>query len=200
MEENKYIENIKEAISSSDQTVLFINSGTEQLVDACTNYLKFKGYKITKPVDNICNVRTIDELICYFYTMLELKHPDCINSYRNMMKNRTIAKKFVEARMVASNINRKEALNECVEIIKTVFKYESEFHFKYEMNFKIFGQNKSGWITDKAIQIMNRELKYKKKANADKKMEEMIKAQDTENLGFDNLQDILDKLEKNNGK
>lgn len=200
-EKSKHIEDIKEAISVSDQVVLFGKSDMEQLNEACVKYLKFKGYKIVKPINRFHNVKTLDELICFFYSRLDSRHPECVNSYRSMTKDRVTAKKFVEARMNASGINKKEALNECVEIVKTLFDYESEFHFKYEMNFKMFGQDKLGWITDKAIQIINRESRFRKEDLAEKRSEEMIKAQDTSNLGFNNLQEILEKLEKkNNGK
>lgn len=198
MEENKYIEDIKKAVSAFDQTVLFGKLGTEELSEVCATYLKFKGYKVVKPVVGKFNVKTLDELICFFYSLLDLKHPNYVNSYRNIVKDRVIAKKFVAARMNTSSSNKKEALNECTEIIKTIFNYENEFHFKYEIRFNIFGQGKMGWITDKAIQIINRELKYKREDEAEKRIEEMIKAQDTSNLGFDNLQEILDKLEKKN--
>ena len=154
--------------------------------------------KIIKPVVNVRNVKTSDELICFFYNRLDSRYPECVSSYRNVVKDRVTAKRFVEARMKASDINKKEALNECVEIVKAIFDYESEFHFKYEINFKIFGQDKLGWVTDKAIQIINRESKYKREDMAEKRAEEMIRAQDTSNLGFDNLQEILDKLEKKN--
>lgn len=199
--ESKYIEEMKEALSSTDQTVLFVESDTKRLIDTCVEYLKFKGYKIVKPVECICNVKTLAELVCFFYSLLDLKHPECVNSYRNEVKDRVIAKKFIAARMNISNTNKQEALKECVQIIKTIFDYEDEFHFKYELNFNIFGQDKMGWITDKAIKIINRELKYKIESDAEIRREEMIKAQDTENLGFDNLDEILEKLEKkNNGR
>ena len=196
-EENNYIEKIREAILASDQTVLFGKPDVEQMVEACAKYLKFKGYKIIKPAGNICNVKTMDELICFFYSKLDSKYPEYVNNYRNVVRDRVVAKKFIESRMKVSGINKKEALKECVEIIKTVFDYETEFHFKYEMSFKMFGQDKLGWVTDKAIQIINRELKYKKEDDAERKRDVMIGVQDTENLGFDNLDEILEKLEKN---
>ena len=196
--ESKYIEDIKEAVSVSDQVVLFGKPEMGQLDEACVKYLKFKGYKIIKPANRSHNVKTLNELICFFYSRLDSRHPECVNSYRSVIKDRVIAKKFIEARMKASDVNKKEALNECVEIIKVLFAYESEFHFKYEMNFKMFGQDKLGWITDKAIQIINRESKFRKEDLAEKRSEEMIRAQDTSQLGFNNLQEILEKLEKKN--
>ena len=66
MEENKYIDEIKEALSSTDQTVLFVEPDAKRLIDTCVEYLKFKGYKIVKPVECVCNVKTLDELVCFF--------------------------------------------------------------------------------------------------------------------------------------
>ena len=120
-EESKYIEKIRESVLISDQTVLFGKSDMEHLIKACVEYLKFKGYKTIKPSTNVCNVKTLDELICFFYSRLDSKHPEYINSYRSIIKDRVIAKKFIESRMKASDVNKKEALNECVEIIKAIF-------------------------------------------------------------------------------
>jgi hypothetical protein len=47
---------------------------------------------------------------------------------------------------------------------------------------------------------MNRGLDIEKEELAEKRREEMIEAQDPKDIGFSDLQEILDKLEKDNGK
>lgn len=195
-----YIANIRNVVLVSDQSNLFVDDNNTQLINACIEYLKVSGYKIIELPKYIYTVKSLDELISFFYSMLELKHPGYISGYRNMSGDRAIAKRFVEARIKASGFNKKEALNECTEIIRTVFDHESEFNFKYKITFKIFGQDKLGWVTDKAIQIINNTLEIENEELAEKRREEMIDAQDTKNLGFDNLQGILDQLEKKNNK
>ena len=198
--ENKYIVGIRNAISMADQNTLFSESNNVQLIEACIEYLKASGYKVIKLPKYNYTVKTLDELISFFYNMLELKHPGHVADHRDVAENRTIAKLFIKARANASGLNKKDVLNECAEIIRTIFNHEQEFNFKYKITFRIFGQDKLGWVTDKAIQIMNRGLDIEKEELAEKRREEMIEAQDPKDIGFGDLQEILDKLEKDNGK
>ena len=200
MSENDYIVNIRGAVSESDQTNLYSKGETPQLVMACIEYLKFKGYKVIQLPKGIDTVKSLDDLISFFYSILGRKHPGYVSDYRNIAENRAIAKRFVEARSKTSGISKKEALNECAEIIRTVFNNEYEFNFKHKITFRIFGQDKFGWVTDKAIQIINKNLEVGYEEFAEKRREEMIDAQDKKDLGFGDLQEILDKLEKDNGR
>ena len=198
MVKNKHAIDIKEAILALDQTNLFTDCNNVKLIESCIEYLRSNGYKVVKLPKYISTVKSLDELISFFYSMLELRYPMYVNEYRNVVENRSIAKRFVEARSEINGFSKNESLNECAEIIRTVFNNEHEFNFKYKISFRIFGQDKLGWVTDKAIQIMNRGLELENEDLMEKKREKMIKAQDTENLGFNNLDEILDKLEKNN--
>lgn len=200
MSENEYIVNIRKAVSDSDQNNLYSNGETPQLVIACIEYLKFSGYKVVQLPKYIRIIKSLDDLISFFYSMLELKHPGHVSDHRNIAENRAIAKRFVEARSKASGINKKGALNECAEIIRTVFNNEYEFNFKYKITFRLFGQDKFGWVTDKAIQIINKNLEVGYEELAEKMREKMIDVQDKKDLGLGDLQEILDKLEKDNGR
>lgn len=200
MSENEYIANIRNAVSESDQNRLFSEGEATQLVKSCIEYLKFRGYKVIQLPKYIYAITSLDELVSFFYIMMELKHPGYVSDHRNMAENRAIAKRFVEARIKAGGLNKKEALNECAEIIRTVFTNEHEFNFKHKMTFRLFGQDKLGWVTDKAIQIINRGLDIYKEELAEEMREKMINAQDKKDLGFGDLQEILDKLEKDNGR
>lgn len=199
MIENEHIVNIRKAILTFDQTNLFTDANAPQLIEACIEYLRSSGYKVIKLPKYRYSVKSLKDLIDFFYSMLELKHPEYIVYYKNGSNDRTLAKLFVESRIKISDISKKEAFNECAEIIRTIFNYEEEFKFKQKITFKILGQSKSVWITDKAVQIMNRGLDIRKEELAEKTREKMINAQGTKDLGFDDLQGILDKLEKDNG-
>ncbi len=198
MVKNKHVIDIKESVLALDQTNLFTDCNNVKLIESCIEYLRSNGYKVIKLPKYSYSVKSLKDLIDFFYSVLELKHPEYIVYYRNGSSDMALAKLFVKSRIKISCISKKEAFNECAEIIRTIFNHEEEFKFKQKITFKILGQNKSVWITDKAVQIMNRGLDIKKEELAEKMREKMIKAQDTENLGFNNLDEILDKLEKNN--
>ena len=200
MEGDKYVVNIREAVLAADQSTLFENADINPLIKSCIEYIRFNGYKVTKLPKYIDTVKSLDDLIGLFYSILEFKYPEYINEYRNVDENRSIAKLFVKARKEASGFSEKQALNECAEIIRTVFNYAHEFNFKNKPTFRMFGQDKSGWVTDKAIQIMNRNLEIENEYIVEKRQEEMIEAQCKDNLGFGDLKEILEKSEKiNNG-
>ena len=90
-----------------------------------------------------------------------------------------------------------------VFLIHTVLKHESDFNFNMPLTFSAFGQANCGWITDKAIQIMN-----KKKAKEDEYRAEVaqeaclnyyIEKHGEDSIGFD-LDKILKNTEEQNGK
>jgi predicted RNA-binding protein with PUA domain len=96
--------------------------------------------------------------------------------------------------MAATGASKEYALNECGEIIRTVFEYEKEFKFKYAITFSVFGQDNLKWVTDKAIQIMNRNSQEKEEEDAEILREKVIAAQDTSDLGFNDLDDLLAEM------
>lgn len=200
MEENEHIVNIRKAVLALDQINLYTDANVPQLTESCVEYLRNNGYKVVKLPKCVCPVKSLNDLISLFYNIMELKHPGDIMYYKNGSEDNNIAKMFVASRVKVSGISKKEAFNECAEIIRTIFNHEEEFNFKHRITFKVLGQNKSVWITDKAIQIMNRGLDINREEKAEKMREKMINAQDKNDLGFGDLQEILDKLENDNGR
>ena len=129
------------------------------------------GYKVTKVVTTT-KFNTTKELKDYFYSRLYSKYPDrLIDKVDNIQRDMRIANDFIESRMLDNAIGKKIALQECVDIIDMIFDCEDEFMFKYPVvNIGILGQGKIGWITQKAIEILNRE-RYKE---ASRKSEELL--------------------------
>jgi hypothetical protein len=101
--------------------------------------------------------------------------------------------------MDAGNLNKKQALCECAEIINTVFDREDDFNFNLPLSFEMFGQQSAGWITKKAIYIMNSEKEKRDikivEGIQDKYIEEYLKEHSEENIGFD-IDEILENIEK----
>jgi len=130
----------------------------EQLIEVkCKEYLRFLGYKIIEPIEpKYTNVKNTKDLVQLFYALVDYHYPQAVGYYRNIKKDMKIAKDFVQSRMDASSITKKEALQECSLIIETLFKNSSEFNFDGPVsNFGIFGQQKMGWVTEKIIRIIH---------------------------------------------
>lgn len=188
--------NIKAAIKASEQVSIFDASDKELNIDnACIDYLKYKGYRIIAPKRFDVKIKNIDHLITYFYSRLNSKYKEGYTTSLNKAADRAIAKRFVDDRVAATGVCREYALNECAEIIKTVFDNEKEFNFKYEIKFSVFGQKNLKWVTDKAISILNRRVISKEEESIEKLQKKMIEAQGTEDLGYSNIDELLAKFE-----
>jgi hypothetical protein len=97
-------------------------------------------------------------------------------------------------------LNRYNAIQECVEIIDTIFDYADRFKFNKPIDLRVIGQGKAGWITHKAVLIMNDE----RQKQQEKEIKEMIEKHDEEveidlNEKANELDMLLSKMGVNNG-
>lgn len=184
----------------TQQEGLFFGSNQkfEKLEQACVFYLKYKGYKIIKPVIYKYNIKKSENLIKLFYLLLDRAHPEYTNVYRNLSKDRATIKRFIESRLESSNLSKEAILNECAEIIDTIFKYESEFKFKFPINLGMLGQKNCGWITEKSIQIINNKKTNSSKIKQEKLITKYEEEYNEEEMGFSNsdINSILKNLEE----
>lgn len=148
---DKAIAGIKSALKDLEQPSMFDLDYTG-LEDACKLFLSKREYRIGK-LPKKTNLKKTDDLVEAYYALERYWHNDKPGSYRNLMKDRTTAKRFVEARMEASGVDKVAALNECALIVRTVFRFEKEFNFTMAFSFGMFGQKKCGWITERALSI-----------------------------------------------
>jgi len=157
------------------------------------------GYKIAEPLVVNESVNNLSKLLNYFYMRLFTICPDAqLTTVKNFKKDMKLISKFVEARKV--NMNEQAAIQECVAIIDVIFDYTWEFNFKRLITIEVLGQVKSGWITEKAVFILNRELAKKDEEEAERKIQEIednykVDLKETANK----LDKILAKMEENNG-
>lgn len=155
-EDLKLLDNIRKALLSKDQRSLFVDSSDSELIEACIGYLKHLGYKIVEKPNYNFNVNDLKSLVSYFYSLLDnsFKQESAPSSYRNFGRDLRIAKEFVKSRKIASGFNDELAIKECAQIIKVFFDHIDEFHLTVPVKFELFGQAKMGWITEKAVQIL----------------------------------------------
>lgn len=188
---------IRDALVSEDQPTLFGGpKSAGELELACLEFLRFKGYKVSRPIEYRYKVKKLDDLIQFFYAMLDSKHPEYINVYRSLGRDRAIARRFVDNRIYATGYSEEIALKECAEIIATVFEYEKDFNFRTDINFGMFGQKNLGWITEKAVNIINRKTTKEAEVKTAERIA-VIEAEqrDKYDLGFNDLDDILNRME-----
>lgn len=196
MTDTEFINKLKSTIAMSEQATLFSNNNyIDKIIEDSISFLKYKGFRITSPKKFIHNLKSTDDLIKYFYLLLNSYHINCYMTSYNVSRDRVIAKNFITHRMNTTGASKEYTLNECGEIIRTVFEYEKDFHFKYLINFSIFGQKNLKWVTDKALQLINKNLQDKEEEEGNILRKNMIASQDTDNLGFNDLDELLAKME-----
>jgi len=159
------------------------------------------GYKVSEPVVVNSKVVNLTDLRNYFYMRLWNHYPNQQPYHiEGNIKNELRAfRLFVESRE-KTGLNRFNAIQECVEIIDTIFDHVSKFKFKKPIDLRVIGQGKAGWITQKAILIMNDEHQKKR----EKEIKEIIDKYDEEvevdlNEKANELDTLLARMEANNG-
>lgn len=206
MDFDKFLGEMQKLITSSQQGDLFGNKKifTEKSVEICEKFLRGQGYSIGLPYKYPFNIKKLDELIDMFYAMMRNSYQSHLWSNPNGKRDRAVAKSFVERRMNAGKTKRSVALQQCGLIIQTIFTNKDTFKFDTAPGFGILGQGEMAWVTDRALQIINKQLaKSEAKATEDAitAMTERIEEK-FPNLGFslDELKAIRNKLEVQNGK
>ena len=98
-------------------------------------------------------------------------------------------------------LNRFNAIQQCVAIIDVIFNYEEEFCFKEPISIGVLGQAKSGWITEKALYILNTNLRKEEELEIERRVNE-IEASVTIDLKAKSkeLAELLANVEADNGK
>ena len=194
----KLISQIKEVIEDLEQPTI-LERDYSGLVRACIKVLEHQGYKTSRCYYTYPKIEKLGHLVELFDALMSRNHPDLIAPFRRKTVDMSIAKKCLEARMGAGESDKKQALLECAEIINTIFKYETDFNFNMPLTFSMFGQANCGWITDRAIQIMNKKKARDDGLRAEKAQEacvkEYIELHGEEDLGFD-IDKILNNMEK----
>jgi len=127
------------------------------------------GYRVFDPIKVKTDVDSIPKIARYFYSRLYKKYPNR-NRILNFGRDNSIAKQFVESRM--KDVNKKVAIQECVDIIDVIFDHEEQFNFQYPINdMGILGQSKMSWVTEKAISILN----YEREKEKQRRVEEILR-------------------------
>ena len=144
---------LRTSLSLLDNKSLF-GDDLSNIESCCCNYLKYLGYKVAKrPEYN--NITKIDDLVTYFYSLMEYHHNEVCSLVANRSKDLKVISSFVKQRMLELNYSRKAAMNDCALIMTTIFNNEVELGLDRPVGVWVFGTKKCKWITDKAITLLN---------------------------------------------
>lgn len=142
---------------TKDQSTFMSNddSAEQEMINAAVDFLKRKGYRIQPPIIVDSKVITKKDLINHFYRRLDSKYPNRrSHTVPNYALDMQMISKLIQARM-DSGLGERAAIQECVRIINAIFDNEKDFNFKYPIrDTRILGQAKLGWVTAKALSIL----------------------------------------------
>lgn len=171
MDKNEIIKELESLIASQGILVY------DLIEQKCIEYLKASGYKVIKRVESTYkSVKNTNDLVELFYNLVDYHYPSSVGYYRNTSKDRKLAKNMVINRMNATNISKKEALEECALLVESLFKYADELNLdNTPTNFGIFGQEKMGWLTDKLGRLLLEKEKQRLKIKRDEMEREILK-------------------------
>lgn len=159
------------------------------------------GYKVSDPILVNTKVITLLDLRNYFFMRLWKKYPNrqLYHVQGNLNQELRAFKLFVEARE-QTGLNRFNAIQECVAVIDIIFDHEEEFGFKNPIDIRILGQNKAGWITQKALFILRNKIQEELDHEVDRLIEKKDKERkvDLRNRSLE-LDRLLSEMESNNG-
>lgn len=158
------------------------------------------GWQVTEPILVNNKVITLKDLRNYFFMRLWTKYPNRYKYYVDNIKNEfRLLRFFVESRE-EKGLNKFNAIQQCVAIIDAIFDYEEEFNFKTPIDIRVIGQAKAGWITEKALQLVNNNLLKSREKEAERRIAEM---EDNREINLKEkakeLDEMLANMEANNG-
>jgi len=178
----------------------------EQRIGEYRDYLISKGYRVKDPPENQkFNIKTLDELIEFFYSRMSLKHKELKYASRRKAMDRKIMSDFVKSRM-AKGINKERAIDECAEMIDILFRHEKKFKFKYSVrSVGILGQKNLSWVTEKIEDFMNSErikarIKERQAYRANLEKRQDVEMEEESLTQEDDLTKILAEMEETDGQ
>lgn len=168
------------------------------VIKECVALLRANGYEVKKLPERLKTVKSLKALVDQFYLVLKFRHRDVV-PYREDKVDLSIAKALVNKVMELTGLDYNMAINFASNLIDIIFKFEKEFNFEPGSlySFRIFGQDKMAWVTDKAIRIYNREANNEDELMrmADKATEDYRRKHNVE-LGYGSVEDIQKLIEK----
>ncbi len=175
---------LKEKVNLLDAPSFLDKRSDEKEVEkACVAFLKSLGYKVVKK-PNFAAVAKLDDLITLFYTLLNYYHNDVCDLVSNKQKDRKIFSNFIAYRQEELSCSFKEGLQDCANIIKALFVFESSLELTVPLGTWVFSSTKYKWLIDRVIGMLDNNMELLNERTLLRKIEE-DESNSKEYTGFD---------------
>lgn len=207
MDFSEFLGKMQKLLTKFEQGDLFGNKEVfvEKSEKFCEEFLMAQGYSVGRPHKYPpISIKSADDLIKMYYSSMRNIFPRHLWAYYNEKQDRAIAKTFIESRAKADGVSYEVALKQCSLIIQTVLDRTDVFKFETAPSFGIFGQAEMGWITERAVRIINKQIAKDEEAATERRSEELTRKIEAEmphkGLSLQELEEITKRLEDQYGK
>jgi len=170
----------------------------DTILSKCRDLLICNNYAVIKKPRTALKVKNTKGLVDLYYFILNATTN--LIPYRNDKIDLSIAKALLAFIQTSTGLDRQLSLVKATNIVEGLFIYKKQLNLDPEImtTFKVFGQDKLGWITNKIIYLLNKEQcdEAKLVTRADANTEMYVKKNNIQ-FGWDDLEEIANNLGDN---
>jgi len=167
-----------------DELSFLGSKDTEKEIElACVAFLRAIDYKVVKkPI--FVTIKKLDELIDLFYNLLNYHHNDTCELVSNRQRDRKIFSSFIAYRQDELKCSFNNGLQDCANIIKALFIFESHLELTVPLGTWIFSSTKYKWLVDRVVGMLDGNMELLNQRTLERKIVE-DEANSKEYTGFD---------------
>lgn len=175
---------LRDKVRLLDEISFLGSKDTEKEIEyACAAFLKSLEYKVVKK-PSFAVVNKLDDLIVLFYSLINYYHNDVCDLVSNKQKDRKIFSNFIAYRQEELKCSFKEGLQDCANIIKALFIFESSLDLTVPLGTWVFSSVKYKWLIDRVIGMLDNNTELLNQRTLERKIVE-DEANSSEYTGFD---------------
>lgn len=175
---------LRNKVKLLDEISFLGSKDTEKEIEtACVSFLKSLEYKVVKK-PSFAVVNKLDDLIVLFYSLINYYHNDVCDLVSNKQRDRKIFSTFIAYRQEELKCSFKEGLQDCANIIKALFIFESSLDLTVPLGTWVFSSVKYKWLIDRVISMLDGNTELLNQRTLERKIIE-DEANSSEYTGFD---------------
>jgi hypothetical protein len=167
----------------------------DNVLSKCGLLLVKNNYAVVKKPRAALKVTNIKGLVDLYYHILTAT--TTLIPYRNDKTDIPIAKSLIKHVQESTGLNYELSLVACINIVEGLFLYKKQLNLNPEImtTFRVFGQDKLGWITEKIIYLRNKDANDDAIliARADADTKAYAERHDVQ-FGWDDLEELANKI------
>jgi len=167
----------------------------DNVLTKCRDLLVRNNYAVIKKPRTALKVKDIKGLVDLYYYILNATTD--LTPYRDDKIDLTTAKRLVKHVQSSTGLDYELAIVKCINIVEGLFRYKKQLNLNPEImtTFKVFGQDRLGWITEKIVYLLNKEAHDEARliSRADADADAYVKRHNIK-FGWEDLEELANKI------